>query len=176
MARMSNRNGVCPARYSRRNCRAIRERCRCLSWVTASSGEPTSSRKVVRVFTSTNASVAPSYPTRSISPFIPRDVKFRAIMTYPLLPKIPIRVGLAANAGAARFCPAAAVVGGADESARPFRAAQFTKPNIALARIGKFSPAPSWRKRARACCITPQKAPPLKRRATATPPSPSRML
>jgi hypothetical protein len=32
--------------------------------------------------------------------------------------------------------PAAAGVGGADDSARPLRAAQFTKPNMARARIG----------------------------------------
>jgi hypothetical protein len=36
--------------------------------------------------------------------------------------------------------PVAERVGAADDSARPFRAAQFTKPNMARAKIGMLMP------------------------------------
>jgi uncharacterized protein YbaP (TraB family) len=36
--------------------------------------------------------------------------------------------------------PVAGRVGAADDSARPFRAAQFTKPNMARAKIGMHMP------------------------------------
>jgi hypothetical protein len=145
IARTSNRDGAFPARYSRRNCRAIRKRCHCFSRVTASSGEPNSPPAAVRVFTSTNATVPPSYPTRSISPFIPRQVKFRAIITYPcrrryqyayVSPRTPVRRALSFTSSREA---------GADESDRPFRAAQSTTPNIARAKIRTVSSfLPSW--------------------------------
>src|SRR6195256_4452654 len=82
----------------------------------------------------------PSYPTRSISPFIPRCVKFRAIITYPwrrkyqyayVSPRTPVRRAL---------CFAASREGGAAESDSPFRAAQSTHPNMTREKIGTAFP------------------------------------
>ena len=53
--------------------------------------------------------------------------------------EIPVRVRLSANAGSARPL-LGCIARGADESDRPFRAAQSTKPKIARAKIGTANP------------------------------------
>src|ERR1700677_865024 len=84
IATTSNRQGHSFTCLSPRNRNAVRTTFRCLSVVTLNSGNPDKSpSRTVRVRTSTNASVSPSYPIRSISPFGARGEKFRAMNTYP---------------------------------------------------------------------------------------------
>ena len=123
-------------RYSRRNCRAIRERCCCFSRVTASSGEPNSlcADRSRFHFDKRNGRAVISDQINFAFHAAIGEVSRDHHVSVP--PKIPVRVRLAANAGSARPVLGSFRVGGADESDRPFRAAQFTRPNIARAKIG----------------------------------------
>ena len=144
-ARMSNRNGASSARYSRRNWRAIRERCRCFSGVTASSGEPNSSRgRGSRLHFDERDRLAVvsdqiDFAFHSAIGEISRDHD----VTVPA--EIPIGVGFAAHAGAPRLAARRPRASPARTNppglcARP----SSPMPNMARANIGTALSSPDF--------------------------------
>jgi hypothetical protein len=74
IATTSNRQGHSLIRRSCKNSFAVRATNSYFPGVTLNSGNAVNSSRTVRVRTSTNASVAPSYPIMSISPFTRRGM------------------------------------------------------------------------------------------------------